>query len=111
MRRLFLSYRALAIVVGILLTVLVFVGVPLEYLSAEGSGAQHAGETITMVVGIAHGWLYMAYLVVGFLLARRASFSIAFTLLVLAAGLLPILIFVIEARVARRVRAEFPETR
>ena len=109
MKNLFNTYRVLAIVVGILLTVLVFVGLPLKYLTADGSSLQHTGELVTTVVGIAHGWLYMAYVVVAFFLSRRARWSLGFTLLALAAGLIPILIFWVEHRVAQKVRVEHPE--
>jgi integral membrane protein len=107
--RLFPIYRVLALIVGVLLTVLVFVGVPLEYLATKGTAAQHAGETITMVVGVAHGWLYIAYLVVSFALARRLRWSVPFSALVLLAGLIPILIFWVERQVNTRVRREHPE--
>ena len=109
MKNLFNTYRVLAIVVGILLTVLVFVGLPLKYLTADGTSLQHTGELVTTVVGIAHGWLYMAYVVVAFFLSRRARWTLPFTLLALAAGLIPILIFWVEHRVTQRVRTEHPE--
>ena len=109
MSRLFLAYRVLALTVGVLLTVLAFVAMPMKYLLTEGTSAQVFGDHLTTVVAIGHGYLYMAYLVVAFLLARRVRFSTAFTILVLAAGLLPLVIFWIERRVEHRVRAEAPE--
>ncbi len=108
-KNLFNVYRVLAILVGILLTILVFVGLPLKYFTTDGTSLQHTGETITTVVGIAHGWLYMAYVVTAFFLSRRARWSLGFTLLALAAGLIPILIFWVEHRVTQKVRAEHPE--
>ena len=56
-----------------------------------------------------HGWIFMIYVVVAFLLARRARWSVGFTLLMLVAGLVPLLIFWVEHRVAQKVRAENPE--
>lgn len=109
MSSLFRSYRALAFVVGVLLTVLVFIGVPLKYLAVEGSAWAHRGEQITSVVGVAHGWIYMVYLVVAFLLARRAAWPMSFTIVMLIAGLLPIVIFYVEHLVAARIRSEHPE--
>jgi integral membrane protein len=108
-RNLFTAYRVLAIVVGILLTILVFIGLPLKYLTTDGSGVQSLGEQITSLVGVAHGFLYMAYLVVAFLFARRARWTVPFTLLMLVAGVIPILIFWVEHRVVQRTRAEHPE--
>jgi integral membrane protein len=108
-RNLFSAYRVLAVVVGILLTVLVFVAVPLKYLTADGSSLQHTGDTLTSIVVVIHGWVYIAYLAVSFLLSRRARWPLGFTALVLLAGLVPILIFWVEHQVSRRVRREHPE--
>ncbi|MDQ6642010.1 MAG: hypothetical protein M3Y66_05880, partial [Actinomycetota bacterium] len=42
----------LAIIVGILLTLLVFVAMPLKYLVAGGTSAQHFGDVLTSIVGV-----------------------------------------------------------
>ncbi len=109
MRNLFTAYRVLALIVGVLLTILVFVAMPLKYLPAEGSSLQVTGDQLTSFVGIAHGWIYMLYLGVSFFLSRRTRWSFPFTVLVLLAGLVPILIFWVERRVTQRVRREHPE--
>jgi integral membrane protein len=108
-RNLFSAYRALALIVGVLLTVLVFVAMPLKYFPADGSSLQVTGEHLTSFVGIAHGWIYMGYLAVSFFLSRRASWPAPFTALVLLAGLVPILIFWVERKVTDRVRREHPD--
>jgi integral membrane protein len=108
-RNLFTAYRVLAMIVGVLLTVLVFVAVPLKYFPGDGSSLQVTGDNLTAFVGVAHGWIYMVYLVVSFALSRRLRWAWAFTGLVLLAGLIPILIFWVERRVTQRVRAEHPE--
>ncbi len=102
---LFRSYRILAYVVGVLLAFGTFVALPLRYLLAEGSSLQELGETLSLV-WVVHGWVYIAYVVVAFLLARRERWSVVFTLLMLAAGLIPLLIFWVERRVEHRVVAE-----
>jgi integral membrane protein len=107
--RLFPTYRVLAIVVGVLLTILVFVAMPLKYLATDGTSVQVFGDHLTSLVGVAHGWIYMAYLVVSFALSRRLRWPVPFTLLVLLAGLIPILIFWVERQVNLRVRREHPE--
>jgi integral membrane protein len=99
-----LRYRIMAYVVGTLLIVLVCIGVPLEYLSTDGSGAQEAGESITMYVGIAHGWLYMVFLVCVALLARAARWSLGFTAVTLLSGLVPFVTFYAERRATARTR-------
>jgi integral membrane protein len=107
-RRLFTTYRVLAIVVGILLAFGSFVAIPLRYLTTEGSDLHDLGESLS-VVWVLHGWIYMVYLVVALLLARRSQWSLPFTLLMLVAGLVPILIFWVEHRVVQRTRAEHPK--
>ena len=99
-----LRYRVMAWVVGTLLVVLVCVGVPLKYLAAHGSDAQAAGEWITGYLGVAHGWLYMVFLVTAALLARAARWSIGFTVATLLLGTVPFLSFYAERRATRRTR-------
>lgn len=107
MRNLYTTYRVLAWIVGILLTVGTFIALPLKYLTPDGSALQEFGEAL-WPLWIIHGWVYMVYLVVAFLLARRARWTLQFTLLMLLAGTVPILIFVVERRVAAKM-AEHPE--
>ncbi|HYH33720.1 MAG TPA: DUF3817 domain-containing protein [Nocardioides sp.] len=114
-------YRFMATVVGVLLVVLVLVGVPLANfdgsgmwgvfpstpdLFAVGSTPHRVGEAITSYLGVAHGWLYMVFLVTAFLLARRARWDLPFTLVVLVCGTIPLLSFWAERRATARVRAE-----
>ncbi len=110
MKTALLRYRVMANVVGVLLIILILVGVPLKYLAADGSGAQDAGEWITSYLGIAHGWLYMIFLVMAALLARKARWSIPFTITTLLAGTVPVVSFWAEHRATKSVRAAHPET-
>jgi integral membrane protein len=105
-RNLVTAYRSLAMIVGVLLTVLVFVAMPLKYFPADGTSLQVTGDHLTSIVGIAHGWIYMAYLVVSFALSRRVKWSAPFTVLVLLAGLIPIVIFWVEHRATQKLRAD-----
>jgi integral membrane protein len=105
-----LRYRVMATVVGVLLIILVLIGVPLKYLADDGTSAQDAGEAITTYLGIAHGWLYMIFLVMAAILARKARWAIPFTVTTLLAGTVPILTFWAERRATRAVRAAHPET-
>jgi integral membrane protein len=106
--RLFTAYRVLAIIVGVLLAFCALVSLPLKYLATDGSSLQRFGEA-TDVMGVAHGWVFMIYVVVTFLMARRSGWSIPFTVLALAAGLIPLVIFWVERTVVRRMKAEHPE--
>ena len=108
MTRLFNTYRVLAIVVGVLLAFCSLVALPLKYLATEGSDLQEFGESAS-ILWVAHGWVFMAYVVVAVLLARKAGWSLGFTVVALVAGLVPLLIFWVERRVTHRFRAEHPE--
>ncbi|MFL6088814.1 MAG: DUF3817 domain-containing protein [Aeromicrobium sp.] len=101
-------YRVMAWIVGTLLVVLVFVGMPLKYLATHGSSVQLLGDQVTMVVGIAHGWLFMVYLVTAAMLARRARWSPGFTITTMLAGLIPLFTFLAERRATAAVRSAVP---
>jgi integral membrane protein len=106
MKSALLRYRVMANIVGVLLIVLILIGVPLKYLTEQGTSIQQLGEWITTYLGIAHGWLYMIFLVMAFLLSRKARWDIAFTITTLLCGTIPILSFWAEHRATRRVRAQ-----
>ena len=98
----------LAIVVGVLLAFCSLVALPLKYLATEGSTLQQFGEDAS-IVWLVHGWIFVVYVVVAFLLARKAGWSIGFTILALVAGLVPLLIFWVERRVVHKLQAENPD--
>jgi integral membrane protein len=106
--KLFPTYRVLAFVVGVLLAFGALVAVPAKYFATEGTDLQEFGESAS-IVWVVHGWVFMVYVVVAFLLARRAGWSTRFTILMLVAGLVPLLIFWVEHRVTTRIRAEHPD--
>ena len=99
-------YRVMANVVGVLLIVLILVGVPLKYLTQDGTSPQHARRVGSpQYLGIAHGWLYMVFLLVAFLLSRQARWSIGFTLVTLLCGTVPFAVLLGRAPGHRRGRA------
>lgn len=119
MKSVLTPYRVMANVVGVLLVVLVLVGVPLANFDGtsmwgvfpstpriwlEGSAPHDVGEWITHTLGVAHGWLYMIFLFVAFLLSRRAGWGPGFTAVTLVAGTVPLLSFWAERRATRDVR-------
>jgi integral membrane protein len=102
------TYRVLAFVVGILLAFCALVALPLKYLLTEGSTLQQFGEDAS-IMWLFHGWIFMVYVVVTFFLARKAGWTIAFTILALVAGLVPLLIFWVEHRVVQKLKTENPD--
>ena len=98
-------YRAMATIVGVLLIILCLIGLPLHYLSPEGSQAEAIGDGISQYLGVAHGWLYMIFLIAAFVLSRRAGWDLRFTAVTLLLGTVPVLSFWAEHRATRDVRA------
>lgn len=89
-------YRVMAYVTGVVLAVSCLFGLSFwPWAVGDGSAA---------VLWTAHGYLFMVYLVVTFLLAVRARWSWVKTLLVMAAGTVPLMSFVAERRVSRDER-------
>jgi integral membrane protein len=88
-----LWYRVLAYVTGTALIVLCFVGIPLQ---AAGKPA------VAQYVGVLHGFLYIIYLVCAWILARKLRLQIKPTVIMLLAGVVPVMTFVVERWVTRR---------
>jgi integral membrane protein len=91
-----LRYRVMAYVTGVVLIVLCFVGIPLQVLAHN--------EVVVSDVGTAHGILYIVYLVTAYLLSRQLGMKLASapTVILLLAGTIPVLTFVVERWVTRR---------
>jgi integral membrane protein len=90
-------YRVLAYVTGVLL-VLLCLGMIAKYgFSVDGA------EGFTRVVAIAHGWLYVLYLVFAFDLGSKAKWPVAKQLWVLLAGTVPTAAFFVERRISREL--------
>jgi integral membrane protein len=106
--KLFPAYRVLALIVGALLAFCALVITPARYLAPDGSGLQHWGETWSILWAV-HGWVFIVYVAVSFLLWRQTRWTAPFALRVLVAGLIPLVIFWVERAVTRRIRAEHPE--
>jgi integral membrane protein len=90
------NYRVAAWVTGIGLLVLVFVAMPLKYFFDE--------PRPVALVGMLHGFLYMAYIVCTLILAERCRWRPLDAVVILLAGTIPIASFVAERQVTRRVR-------
>ena len=88
-----LRYRVLAYVTGVVLMVLVFVGIPLQV-------AGH--PAVANDVGVVHGILYIIYLVFAWMLSRMLRLPTKPTVIMLLAGTVPIMTFIVERWVTRR---------
>jgi integral membrane protein len=89
-------YRIMAYVTGVVLMVLCFVGIPLQVFAHN--------LVVVNYVGTTHGILYLIYLAAAYLMTRQVGMKLASpqTVLVLLAGTIPVLTFVVERWVTRR---------
>lgn len=126
MKGTFKVYRVLANTVGVMLIILVLVGLPLHYghfffdaqflesplqpgVNSTAGWGWRLGSAISLYLGVAHGWLYMFFVVTTFRLSVKARWEIGFTLTTLLCGTIPILSFWSEHRASARLRSEYPE--
>lgn len=93
-------YRVMAYVTGVLL-VLLTLGCIAKY-GIDMNGA----DSFVKVVGIAHGWLYVVYLIFAFDLGSKAKWPVAKQLWVLLAGTIPTAAFFVERGVTRELEAK-----
>jgi integral membrane protein len=82
-----LRYRVMAYITGVVLIVLCFVGIPLQVAGHPAVANQ---------VGVVHGILYIIYLAFAYILARKLHLAARPTVLLLLAGTVPIMTFIVE---------------
>lgn len=82
-----LRYRVMAYVTGVVLMVLCFVGVPLQVAGYPA---------VANNVGVVHGILYIIYLVFAYILSRKLRLATGPTVLLLLAGTVPVMTFIVE---------------
>ncbi len=89
------AYRAMAYLTGTVLIILCFVGIPLQVFANN--------LVVVKYVGTAHGMLYIIYVIVAFVMTRMVRMKVASpgTVIVLLAGTIPVLTFVVERWVSR----------
>lgn len=90
-------YRALAILVGTVLAVLTFVAMPYRYLIAKEEVAAYA------IAWMIHGYLFPIYVIATFVLSLKLNWPIGKTLLVMAAGTIPLMSFIAEKKLAKEI--------
>jgi integral membrane protein len=89
------AYRVMAYVTGTMLMILCFICIPLQVFAHN--------DVPVDIVGTTHGILYMIYIVVAFAMTRVVRMKVASpgTIIVLLAGTIPVLTFVVERWVTR----------
>jgi integral membrane protein len=100
-------YRVMAYVTGVILIVLCLFAIAQAFTN---------DEAIVNAIGTVHGLLYIVYLIVSYPLTRRLRLPLWPTIAVLLAGTIPVMTFIVEARIRHRyiepalagVTARFP---
>ena len=88
-----LRYRVMAYITGVVLVFLCFVGIPLQI-------AGH--PVVANDVGVVHGILYIIYLIFAWILSRKLQLATKPTVIMLLAGTVPIMTFIVERWITRR---------
>ena len=88
MRAAALRYRVMAYITGVLIIVVCFVGLPLQFAADNPWIADN--------VGTVHGFLYIVYIIVAYILAQKLKMKFWPTILLLLAGTIPVLTFFVE---------------
>jgi integral membrane protein len=81
-------YRVMAYITGVLIIVVVFAGIPLQV-------AAH-NTVISNDVATVHGFLYIVYVIFAYLLAQKLKMRLGPTIVLLLAGTIPVMTFVVE---------------
>ncbi|MFD7408045.1 DUF3817 domain-containing protein [Streptomyces sp. NPDC059866] len=93
-------YRVMAYVTGVLLVLLCLCMIGKYVLDIDGAA------DATRVVSIAHGWLYVVYLVFAFDLGSKAKWPVGKQLWVLLAGTVPTAAFFVERKISGELEAQ-----
>jgi integral membrane protein len=103
-RTVLIRYRVMAYVTGVLL-VLLTAGCIAKYV------LDIAGATgFVTAIGIAHGWLYVVYLVFAFDLGSKAKLPLGRLAWVLLAGTVPTAAFFVERWITRTVEPQLSDS-
>ncbi|GAA1549620.1 DUF3817 domain-containing protein [Actinomadura kijaniata] len=89
-------YRILALIVGVMLLLVVFVGMPIRYIGGNG--------TPSAIISPIHGALYIVYLALAYDLWRKAGWPLQKMVVMVSAGLIPFLAFFVERKIVAEAR-------
>ena len=94
MRAAALRYRVMAYITGVLIIVVCFIGIPLQVAANN--------TFIVNQIGTVHGFLYIVYIIVAYMLAQKLKMRIGPTVVLLLAGTIPVMTFFVERWMQRR---------
>ena len=90
------TFRALSMIEGFSLIALFFVAMPAKYYFASFD--------IVFQVGMTHGLLWMAYVVLSLAVSHKQGWSVVFWALVLVASVIPFACFILDAKLKNELK-------
>ena len=82
------AYRVMAYITGVLIIVICFAGLPLQFAAGN--------DWIDKWLGTVHGYLYIVYVIVAYLLGSKLRLRPMQMIPLLLAGIVPIMTFIVE---------------
>ena len=87
------GYRVMAYITGALIIVICFAGLPLQFAAGN--------DWIDKWLGTVHGYLYIGYVIIAYLLGSKLRLRPMQMIPLLLAGIVPIMTFIVERRMMR----------
>ncbi len=91
------NFRVIALLEGVSFIILLFIAMPLKYFANMPAAVKY--------VGMAHGVLFVAFIIVAFWFTEQANKNIKWLALALLASFLPFGTFVLEQKVLKKEAA------
>jgi integral membrane protein len=88
-----IGYRVMAYITGVLIIVICFAGLPLQFAAGK--------PWIDQVLGTVHGYLYIGYVIIAWLLGMKLRLRPRQLIPLLLAGIVPVMTFVVERWMTR----------
>jgi integral membrane protein len=88
-----IGYRVMAYVTGVLIIVICFAGLPLQFAAGQ--------PWIDQVLGTVHGYLYIVYVIFAWLLGMKLRLRPKQLVPLLLAGIVPVMTFLVERWMTR----------
>ena len=100
-------YRVMAFITGTMLLILTAEMIYKYLIAADSETALTFGDfNLAAAIAICHGWCYVVYLIACFWLNSSMRWKLGRLLILALAGVVPVMSFILERRISRRVDAE-----
>lgn len=92
------AFRAISVIEGLSLLALLFIAMPAKYYFDNPS--------LVPLVGMAHGMLWLAYIIMGLMTAQHQKWSVLFWFMTLLLSVVPFGFIVVEWMIRRQNQAQ-----